>query len=134
MNATESGPVLDETTVVELTDAVSLEEGKKIFISNCASCHKESGAGDIGPNLTDEYWLHGGSIGDLFKVVKNGVPATNMISWAAMLSPKMMQQVSSYILTLKGTNPPNPKEPQGEKYIPMPKETVVDTLTVKASL
>ena len=66
--------------------------------------------------MTDPYWIHGGDIKDLFKTIKYGVPEKGMISWKDQLKPVEMHQVASYILSLQGTNPPNPKEPQGELY------------------
>lgn len=110
--------LVDEKSVVTLTDEAALDKGKTIFISYCAACHGTQGEGGVGPNMTDNYWIHGGDIKDLFKVVKYGVPEKGMISWKSQLSPVQMQQVSSYILTLVGTNPPNQKEPQGELYEP----------------
>jgi len=109
----KSGALLDENTLTALTDATALKSGKEIFIKNCAVCHTESGAGLVGPNLTDDYWIHGGGIKNVFAVVKEGVPAKGMISWKTQLNPRQMQEVSSYILTLRGTNPPNPKAPEG---------------------
>jgi len=109
---------IDENSVVALTDEASIEEGEFIYKLNCVVCHLESGGGLVGPNLTDEYWLHGGSIQDIFSTVKYGVPEKGMIAWANQLRPAEMQKVSSYILSLAGTNPPNAKEPQGEKYVP----------------
>jgi cytochrome c oxidase cbb3-type subunit III len=104
---------LDEKTVKFVSDKKSLENGKKIYIENCATCHGEKGEGKLGPNLTDNYWLHGGKIADIFKTIKYGVPTKGMISWSKKLNPLLMQEVASYIMTLKGTNPPNAKEPQG---------------------
>jgi len=75
------------------------------------------GQGNVGPNLTDEFWLHGGGIKNVFNTVTAGVPSKGMISWKAQLAPKQIQEVSSFILTLKGTNPPGAKEPQGEKWV-----------------
>ncbi|WP_027003240.1 cbb3-type cytochrome c oxidase N-terminal domain-containing protein [Hugenholtzia roseola] len=95
-----------------------LEGGKKIYVDNCKSCHGAEGQGGVGPNLTDEYWLHGGSLSDIFKTVKYGVVEKGMISWKDQLSPKDIQDVSNYILTLQGTNPANAKEAQGELYKP----------------
>ena len=69
----------------------------------------------VGPNLTDEYWLHGGGIKDVFKVIKNGVPDKGMIAWGSQLTPTQISNTANYILSLKGTNPPNAKAPQGEK-------------------
>lgn len=107
---------INENSVALLTDAKALEEGKTIFTANCAACHAADGGGTVGPNLTDEYWLHGGGIKNVFKTVKYGVPEKGMISWEKQLDPLKMQKVSSYIISLKGTKPATPKEPQGEIY------------------
>jgi len=72
----------------------------------------------VGPNLTDEYWIHGGSFEDIVRIINNGVIEKGMIAWKGQLSKKQIHQVSSYITTLVGTNPPNPKAPEGEKYVP----------------
>jgi cytochrome c oxidase cbb3-type subunit 3 len=90
-----------------------------------------SGEGGIGPNLTDNYWLHGGDIKDIFKTVKYGVPEKGMIAWKAQLRPVDMHRVSSYIKTLVGTEPANQKEPQGELYN-QPEDSATDTLSQDA--
>ena len=108
--------LVDETNVTMLEDELAIEQGKTIFDMNCAACHGFLGEGGVGPNLTDEYWLHGGSIKDVFSTVKYGVPEKGMIAWKSQLSANEMHKVSSYLLTLVGTNPPNGKEPQGELY------------------
>ncbi len=115
---------VDENNVKRLTDSKRLESGKVLFLQNCAACHGKGGEGGVGPNLTDEYWLHGGGVKDVFKTIKYGVPQKGMISWKTQLSPGNMQEVTSYILTLKGTHPENPKEAQGEKYEEVKEETV----------
>ncbi|MEM6524491.1 MAG: cbb3-type cytochrome c oxidase N-terminal domain-containing protein [Bacteroidota bacterium] len=109
---------IDENNVTFVEDAGLLAKGKQVFNLNCAQCHKENGGGGIGPNLTDEYWLHGGSINDIYKTIKVGVPEKGMISWEPLLSPEQMQNVSSYIITMRGTNPEGAKDPQGELYVP----------------
>jgi cytochrome c oxidase cbb3-type subunit 3 len=109
---------IDENSVVFDESASALSAGQQIFSANCVACHASDGGGGVGPNLTDEYWIHGGSIQDIFKVTKYGVPEKGMIPWADQLSPEEMQQVSSYIKTLLGTTPANPKAPQGEKFEP----------------
>ncbi|MFC5283912.1 cbb3-type cytochrome c oxidase N-terminal domain-containing protein [Pedobacter alpinus] len=111
----QSADRVDETTVKINTDIAVLESGKALFAQNCVACHGANGEGTVGPNLTDEYWLHGGSINNVFKTIKYGVPEKGMISWEKQLSPKQISDVSNYIESLKGTNPANPKAPQGEK-------------------
>ena len=107
---------IDEKTVKLLVDdSKTVNSGKEIFVSKCAACHGQIGEGGVGPNLTDEYWLHGGTINDIFKTVKYGVPEKGMIAWQATLKPNEIQSVSNYILSIQGTNPPNAKAPQGEK-------------------
>ena len=108
--------LVNEENVVAVTESGGLEEGQKVFTSLCASCHGQLGEGGVGPNFADRYWIHGGSINDVFKTIKYGVPEKGMISWQTQLQPVTMQQVASYILTLQGTNPPNQKAPQGELY------------------
>lgn len=133
------GNLVDETNVRLLTDASELAKGKEIFTNLCASCHGQFGEGQIGPNMTDTYWKHGGGISDLFKVVKYGVRGTGMKSWKDELSPSQMAAVSSYILTLQGTNPPNAKAPEGQLYKPVPDASqdedsaTADTLKVAAT-
>lgn len=133
LQASNPVAVIDETNVTVTTDALAIADGKQTFLNNCASCHRKDGGGDIGPNLTDEYWKHGGDIKDIFKVVRRGVQGTNMIAWEGFISPEKMQNVSSYILTLKGTNPENPKKPEGEIYKPAG-DVKADTVKVQASL
>lgn len=107
---------VDENTVKLLTGAADITNGQKVFTQNCAACHGKTGEGTVGPNLTDDYWLHGGSVKDIFKSVKYGWPEKGMRSWKEDLSPVQVAQVTSYIRSLHGTNPPNAKEKQGELY------------------
>ena len=118
---------IDENNVELLAEASDLETGSLIYTANCAVCHGAAGEGGVGPNLTDEYWLHGGSVSDIYKTIKYGVTEKGMISWEGTLKPKDMQQVSSYIKTLSGTNPPNAKAPQGEIYVPEEAPAAGDT-------
>lgn len=102
-----------------LTDASDLAAGKQIFAEKCIACHKESGGGGIGPNLTDEYWILGGGIKNIFNTVsEGGRPGKGMIPWKTELNPLEMAQVSSYIITLEGTNPADGKEPEGDRWVP----------------
>ncbi len=98
-----------------LTDTGSLSAGEAIYITNCITCHGKLGAGGIGPNLTDEYFIHGPTLSNMITTILNGVPAKGMISWRSILKEEQILQVASYILTLHGSNPPNAKAPQGEK-------------------
>ena len=109
---------IDETNVTVMDDPAELALGEQLYNTNCAVCHLNTGAGLVGPNLTDEYWIHGGGIKNIFSTIKYGVPEKGMISWSSQMRPADMQRVASYILTLAGTNPPNPKEPQGEIWTP----------------
>lgn len=104
----------DTTTYVALTDAVSTSSGEVMFKTHCASCHGKLGEGGIGPNLTDQYWLHGNEFSDIVKSVRYGYPTKGMVPWLGTLSANEILEVASYTYTIRGTNPPNPKDPQGE--------------------
>ncbi|WP_333809775.1 cbb3-type cytochrome c oxidase N-terminal domain-containing protein [Flavobacterium sp.] len=102
-------------TVVALTDAASLAKGKEIFTNACAACHKADGGGLVGPNLTDDHWINGGGIKNIFKLISEGSKNNpSMVAWKSNLSSKDIQSIASYILTLKGTNPAGAKAPEGE--------------------
>jgi len=110
--------MMDEKTVTLLTDPADLAAGKEIFTTNCAACHRADGGGQIGPNLTDEQWILGGGIKNVFHTLVNGGrDGKGMISWKGTLKPKEMQKVASYILSLKGSNPPDAKAPEGEVWV-----------------
>lgn len=109
------GGDIDENTVT-MQDAAGISEGAVLYAKNCVACHGAAGEGGIGPNLTDEYWLHKGSINDVFYSIKYGWPEQGMISWQGNFSPIEMANLASYVISLQGTNPPNAKEPQGELY------------------
>jgi len=113
--ATQENSV-DETNVTMVEDDARLASGQSMYMQKCSPCHGAEGGGGVGPNLTDQYWIHGGDIKDIYRTIKYGVPAKGMIPWESQLSPAQMQDISSYIITLEGTNPPNPKEPEGELY------------------
>lgn len=109
--------LIDANTVELLTDAGDIEAGKSIFTANCAACHKDTGAGGIGPNLTDDYWILGGGIKNVFHTISEGGRAgKGMIAWKTDLKPSEMAQVASYVLKLHGTNPVDPKEPEGDLW------------------
>lgn len=108
---------VDENTVVFLDNPSDISAGQSLFGQYCVACHLEGGAGVVGPNLTDDYWIYGDKISNVFKTIKYGAN-NGMKSWKDELNPVQMQQVSSYILTLRGTNPPNGKAPEGDYYAP----------------
>ncbi len=107
---------VDETNVTYLTDAASLDAGKKIFTTICMACHLADGGGSVGPNLTDQYWIHGGGIKDIFKTIKYGWPEKGMKSWKDDYSPVQIAQLASFVKSLQGTKPAKAKEPQGVIY------------------
>jgi cytochrome c oxidase cbb3-type subunit III len=94
------------------TDPEALARGKKTFNTLCAPCHRPDGGGLVGPNLTDDYWIHGSNFVDNVTTIWNGVPAKGMITWKNTLKPQEVAEVASYIYTLRGTHPPNPKPPE----------------------
>jgi cytochrome c oxidase cbb3-type subunit 3 len=107
---------VDENTVILLTEASDIAAGKDVFAANCAACHGQLGEGTVGPNFADDYWMHGGSIQDIFKSIKYGWVEKGMKSWKEDLSPMQISQLTSFIKSLRGTNPPNGKAPQGDLY------------------
>jgi cytochrome c oxidase cbb3-type subunit 3 len=110
---------VDEKNIT-ISDAAGIAVGKVSFTKTCVACHSSNGEGGVGPNLTDDYWIHGGKIADIFKTIKYGYPDKGMQSWQTTYSPIQIKELASYIKSLRGTNPPNPKAPQGDLY----KETV----------
>jgi cytochrome c oxidase cbb3-type subunit 3 len=95
-------------------DPAVLNSGKDIFERMCAPCHRPDAGGLVGPNLTDDYWIHGPLYKDNIRTIVNGVPAKGMITWKGILKPGEIQAVASYIYTLRGTKPPNPKPPENQ--------------------
>lgn len=111
-NAT-SPDKIDENNIT-MADAAGLEEGKRIYNMACWACHGKLGEGGAGPNLTDEYWIHKGGLNDIYRSIKVGYPDKGMQSWEKNYSPKEIANLTGYIKTLAGTNPPNAKAPQGD--------------------
>ncbi len=109
--------LIDTNTVTLLTEAGELAEGKKIFETNCAACHRADAGGSIGPNLTDEHWLLGGGIKNVFHTItEGGRDGKGMVPWKGTLKPSEIQQVASYVLSLQGTSPKDAKAPDGEVW------------------
>jgi len=110
--------LVDASSVTLLTEEADLEIGKQIFIEKCVACHRADAGGGIGPNLTDEYWILGGDISAVFNTIsEGGRPGKGMIPWKQDLKPIERAQVGSYILSLQGTNPPDPKAPDGDLWV-----------------
>lgn len=105
----------DEALEALARDPAHLRDGAERFATACSPCHRADGGGSIGPNLTDEYWLHGGRPSQMLKLVNEGVPDKGMPTWSQTMKPDEIANVVAYLLTLRGTHPPEPKEPQGEK-------------------
>lgn len=108
---------IDESALAAITDGAALTRAAGEYGKYCVSCHGSQGQGLVGPNLTDDYWIHGGGITNVYAVIKNGVPAKGMISWQLVFTPKQIQELASYVLSLHGTNPPNAKKPEGDLYV-----------------
>jgi cytochrome c oxidase cbb3-type subunit III len=122
---------VDENSVALITDAAALAEGKKLFATNCSPCHGANAQGVVGPNLTDDYWLHGGGIKSVFKTIKYGVQEKGMKSWKDDFSPVQIAELASFIKSLHGSKPAGAKEPQGDLYTEDGKTTSDSTKTEK---
>jgi cytochrome c oxidase cbb3-type subunit 3 len=111
--------LMDEKTVTLLTDPAALAQGKEIFTTNCAACHRADAGGQIGPNLTDDHWILGGGIKNVFHTITNGGrDGKGMVSWKTNgMKPKDIQKVASYVLSLRGSNPKDAKAPDGELWV-----------------
>lgn len=135
MKALQPQEAIDENTLVYSVDEALILKGKEVFNNmNCGSCHRPDGGGNsIGPNLTDEYWIHGGDVKQVFNTIKNGAVDKGMPAWGKSLSPQDVRNVSFFVMSLQGTHPANAKAPQGEKYV-APVPTATDTTAVQASL
>jgi cytochrome c oxidase cbb3-type subunit 3 len=96
-----------------LADPAKLEAGKTVFTTTCVACHNADGGGNIGPNLTDDYWIHGNQPKDILTTITKGVPDKGMPTWGATLKPDQISSVAAYVITLHGTKPAVAKEPQG---------------------
>ncbi len=107
--------IIDENNV-QMLAAADIESGKILYGKNCAVCHVADGGGATGPNLTDEYWIHGGAMNNIFKTIKYGWPDKGMIAWKDNFSDKQIVQLASFVKLLKGTKPAAPKEPQGDIF------------------
>jgi len=124
--------LVDFNTVELLTEASELKAGKKIFEMNCVACHMADGGGGIGPNLTDENWILGGGIKNVFKTIsEGGRDGKGMVAWKQSLKPAEMAQVASYLLQFQGTTPANPKDAEGDIWVDEASKDVDNDETTK---
>jgi cytochrome c oxidase cbb3-type subunit 3 len=115
----ETPTTIDPAQLLALaSDASATSAGQQVYASYCASCHGPDGGGLIGPNLTDNMWLHGGAPDQIYGTIINGVLAKGMPAWEKMLSAEQLTHVAAYVVSLAGTTPTNPKAPEGEPYTP----------------
>jgi cytochrome c oxidase cbb3-type subunit 3 len=113
--AKKNGGALPPEALIALSKTpATVEQGKQIFITTCAACHRADGGGNIGPNLTDNAWIHGGKPENVYKSVREGVAAKGMPAWGPQLGEEKVAAATAYVITLKGTNAPGGKPPQGD--------------------
>jgi len=128
---------IDESKLTVLTDPAAVKSGMENFTKYCVSCHGTEAGGIVGPNLTDKFWIHGGGVKDVYTTIKIGVPAKGMISWELVFTPKQIQELASYVLSLQGTSPVVAKAPEGTLWVARDTTAVavsVDTLNVKKKM
>ncbi len=109
------GEATPEALLALSKDPNAVALGKQVFLSTCAACHRADGGGSVGPNLTDDFWLHGGTPDKIYKTIATGVPDKGMPAWQPQLGALKTQAVTAYVLGLRGTNVPGGKPPQGER-------------------
>jgi cytochrome c oxidase cbb3-type subunit 3 len=107
-------PVSDDMLATLAKDPATVAQGKEVFTTTCAPCHRADGAGNIGPNLTDAYWIHGSKPASIYRTASDGVPAKGMPAWGPQLGDQRVQNVVAFVLSIKNTNVPGGKAPQGE--------------------
>jgi cytochrome c oxidase cbb3-type subunit III len=110
-----AGVMTPEALSALAKDKGTVEQGRQVFAQTCAACHGANGGGVVGPNLTDEFWIHGAGSDQIYKTIRDGVPEKGMPAWAAQLGPDRVQAVTAYVISLRGTNVAGGKAPQGER-------------------
>ena len=117
--ATEpAGAPTPEALAALAANPATIADGKQVFATYCAACHRPDGGGQIGPNLTDDAWIHGGTLVEIRTTIHDGVLAKGMPEWGKVLKPEQVNSAAAYVKSLAGTNPPNPKPPEGVKSSP----------------
>lgn len=112
-SAQPAATVSDDDLTALVSDRAAIADGKSVYDANCAVCHRADGGGLIGPNLTDDAWIHGGAPTQVHHTIATGVLEKGMPPWERILKPEQLNNVTAYVLSLHGTNPPNPKAPEG---------------------
>lgn len=112
----ETSGELESSMLALLKNPDSSLRGKSIYSGKCAACHGQSGEGSIGPNLTDDFWIHGGTANDLVKTIRNGIGEKGMPPWGAILKDDEIYSLVAYIRSVRNSQPANAKQPQGEKF------------------
>lgn len=110
-----AGVLTPEALAKLARDKGTVEQGKQVFAQTCAACHRQDGGGLVGPNLTDEFWLHGGGPDKIYDTIMKGVPAKGMPAWGPQLGPDRVRAVTAYVISIRGTNVSGGKAPQGER-------------------
>ena len=119
----DANPIVPPSTADLLAGAANpavLEIGRSRFTRTCASCHGEQAQGLIGPNLTDDRWIHGGTVEQIFQSIAKGWPAKGMPPWGRALKPEELAALVSYVRSVQGSNPPNARAPEGDRVVPEP--------------
>ncbi|MBW3519474.1 cbb3-type cytochrome c oxidase N-terminal domain-containing protein [Flavobacterium sp. NKUCC04_CG] len=120
--------------VVFLDDAADLAAGKALFETNCVVCHRADGGGGIGPNLTDDHWILGGGIKNVFNtIMEGGRDGKGMVAWKGSIKPSDIAKIASYVLTLQGTNPADAKDAEGEIWVDKTEATPAETPAVEVA-
>lgn len=114
-NPVNAASAVNENNIELSKDDAVIKSGASLFANRCTPCHGDHAQGIVGPNLTDEYWLHGGTVKEVFKTIKYGVPEKGMIAWEKSLSAQQIADITNYVLSLQGSNPAGAKAPQGDK-------------------
>jgi len=111
------GPITEGTLAGFQSDEAKMAGAAQLFVAKCSSCHGMRGEGNIGPNLTDEFWLHGGRLTDVYRTINEGVPSKGMLAWKRQLGVGDILSLSAYVGTIRGAEPPNAKKPQGDLFV-----------------
>ncbi len=109
-----ANPMSDEALASLVKDPNSIAEGQKVFVSTCASCHGQNAQGVVGPNLTDQFWIHGAQPTQIAKSVTEGYAEKGMPAWGPILGPDKVRKVTAFVLSIRNTNVAGGKAPQGD--------------------